>query len=60
MNALGAIPPERASLFAERLFAAGVDGRLVWSDGGHGWVDTARYRVFEFFSGFPLTSDIAP
>ena len=60
VNALGTIPPVRAASFAERLFDAGVDGRLVWSDGGHGWVDSARYRVFEFFSRFPLIPGVAP
>jgi len=50
----GAIPPERASSFAAELSAAGVDCRLVWSEGGHGWIDPVRLRVFEFFSGFLL------
>jgi len=50
----GAIPPERAAAFAGELAAAGVDCRLVWSEGGHGWIDPVRLRVFEFFAGFEL------
>ena len=60
VDALGAIPPERASAFAEWLFGGGTEGHLVWSDGGHGWVDSARYRVFEFFAGFPPEPEAAP
>jgi hypothetical protein len=54
VNAFGAIPPERAAAFAGELAAAGVDCRLVWSEGGHGWIDPVRLRVFEFFAGFEL------
>ena len=50
----GAIPPEREASFAGELAAAGVDCRLVWSEGGHGWIDPVRLRVFEFFAGFEL------
>lgn len=50
----GAIPPERAASFVKELLAAGVDCRLTWSEGGHGWIDPVRLRVFEFFAGFDL------
>ncbi len=54
VKAFGAVPPERAAAFAGELAAAGVDCRLVWSEGGHGWIDPVRLRVFEFFAGFEL------
>lgn len=60
VEATGTLPPERMSSLAEWLVDAGVNVRLVWSDGGHGWVDSARYRVFEFFAGFPLETDPEP
>jgi len=50
----GAIPPEREVSFARELLSAGLDVQLVWSDGGHGWSDPVRLRVFEFFAGFEL------
>jgi len=50
----GVIPPEREASFAGELAAAGVDCRLIWSEGGNGWIDPVRVRVFEFFAGFDL------
>jgi hypothetical protein len=58
VSRFGAIPPERAASFVEELLAVGVDCRLTWSEGGHGWVDPVRIRVFEFFAGFEF--DVAP
>ncbi len=54
VNAFGAIPPDREASFAGELAAAGVDCRLLWSEGGHGWIDPVRLRVFEFFARFGL------
>ncbi|GEM_PF-5454158 len=50
----GSIPPEREKAFAMQLAAKGVDCALAWSEGGHGWIDSVRVRVFEFFAGFSL------
>ena len=54
VSCFGAIPPERAASFVEELLAAGVDCRLTWSEGGHGWIDPVRLRVLEFFAAFEL------
>ena len=48
----GSIPPEREASFAEELLAVGLDVQLTWSEGGHGWIDPVRIRVFEFFASF--------
>lgn len=46
----GAIPPERGESFAAAWMDAGYPFELMWSEGGHGWIDPVRVRVFEFFS----------
>ena len=51
----GSSPPEREAAFAGALAEAGLDVRLIWSEGGHGWTDPVRNRVFEFFAGFERT-----
>jgi len=48
----GAIPPEREASFAAELVTAGIDCVLIWSEGGHGWIDPVRLRVFVFFGRF--------
>ena len=50
----GEIPPDREASFAAELLTAGLDCVLIWSEGGHGWIDPVRSRVFEFFAGFEL------
>ena len=51
----GSIPPEREASLASALSGVGLDARLVWSEGGHGWTDAVRGRVFEFFASFELS-----
>ena len=46
----GRIPPERGEAFAREWQSAGYPFTLSWSEGGHGWIDAVRVRVFEFFA----------
>lgn len=56
VDRFGSIPPEREASLTGELVAAGIDCRLVWSEGGHGWIDAVRSRVFDFFAGFALAT----
>ena len=56
VECFGSIPPEREASFAEALLAVGLDVQLIWSEGGHGWTDPVRIRVFEFFASFERLS----
>lgn len=50
----GLIPPERGESFAQQWLDAGYPFQIAWSEGGHGWIDPVRIRVFEFFAKFLL------
>ena len=52
----GSIPPERGESFVQAWIAEGFPFEFIWSEGGHGWIDAVRLRVFEFFAGFELSA----
>ena len=56
VSLFGTIPPERGSSFALAWKSAGYPFELAWSEGGHGWIDPVRVRVFEFFAEFELNA----